>query len=195
MQFAVPLAALPRTSVRAYEGRIPAVLVMMRKYLIKHGGLDVVGIFRLAPEKDECDQVKKEINSGCFEGCRDVNVMSNLIKVWFREMPPNLLDAVEQEQIVKITKSTMDKVLPAIETFPEPNRSILLWLLDLMSDVVKNSEVNKMSAENMAIVMSPNLFSVNTENPMFAMEWTQKVALFTTMALKARLRYTHGYEV
>ena len=86
VQFAVPLAALPRTSVRAYEGRIPAVLVMMRKYLVKHGGMDVVGIFRLAPEKDECDRVKKEINSGCFEGCKDVNVMSNLIKVWFREM-------------------------------------------------------------------------------------------------------------
>ena len=36
--------------------------------------------------------------------------------------------------------------------------------------------------------MSPNLFSVNTANPMFAMEWTQKVAQFTTIALKSRLK-------
>ena len=112
MQFAVPLAALPRTSVRAYEGRIPAVLVMMRKYLVKHGGMDVVGIFRLAPEKDECDRVKKEINSGCFEGCKDVNVMSNLIKVWFREMPPNNLLTPYNNPLTHITLLFPSGVVP-----------------------------------------------------------------------------------
>ena len=42
--------------------------------------------------------------------------------------------------------------------FPEPMRSLLLWLLDLMADIVTNEAVNKMGAKNMAIVMSPNLY-------------------------------------
>jgi hypothetical protein len=38
-----------------------------------------------------------------------------------------------------------------------------------------NEDSNRMSAKNMAIVMSPNLFSVNTENPMVALTMAQKV--------------------
>jgi hypothetical protein len=41
--------------------------------------------------------------------------------------------------------------------------------------VVMNEAVNKMSAKNMAIVISPNLFVPNTENPMAALTKAQKV--------------------
>lgn len=40
-----------------------------------------VGIFRLAPEKDECQRIKNQIDSGEYNGCTDVNVLANLIKV------------------------------------------------------------------------------------------------------------------
>ena len=40
-----------------------------------------VGIFRLAPDRDDCDFVKDQINSGTFEHVEDVNVIANLIKV------------------------------------------------------------------------------------------------------------------
>jgi len=30
----------------------------MRQYLFEHGGLDTEGIFRIAPDKDEADNVK-----------------------------------------------------------------------------------------------------------------------------------------
>ena len=49
--------------------------------MVENGGHDVVGIFRLAPDKDDCNWVKKQIDTGKFEGCDDVNIVSNLIKV------------------------------------------------------------------------------------------------------------------
>jgi len=73
--------------VAGYEERVPAVLEMMKNYLIEHEGLEVVGIFRLAPDKDDCLWAKQQINEGEFNGCGDVNIVANLIKVFFRELP------------------------------------------------------------------------------------------------------------
>jgi len=75
----------------------------------------------------------------------------------------------------------------------QPNLSLIHWLLDLMCEVVMNEKVNKMSAKNMAIVMSPNLYSINSENPMAALTMSQKVADFTTVVLKSRLLVKYKY--
>lgn len=60
----VPLRVLVRSACTCrYKARIPTVLVQMREYLIKNGGLDVVGIFRLAPDADESTFVKQQLVS------------------------------------------------------------------------------------------------------------------------------------
>lgn len=56
-----------------------------------------------------------------------------------------------------------------------------------------NEDLNKMSARNIAIVLAPNLFSVNTENAMYALTMSQKVADFTTKCLAARLKNHFKY--
>ena len=81
------------------------------------------------------------------------------------------------------------------EQFKEPCRSTFFWLLDLMAEVVMCEGVNKMSAKNMAIVVSPNLFGVETDNPMVAVSLAHKVAEFTQVVLKARLKDKFSYEV
>jgi hypothetical protein len=53
--------------------------------------------------------------------------------------------------------------------------------------------VNRMSAKNMAIVMSPNLFRVKSENPMVVLTLAQTVADFTLKLLVARLDSKHSY--
>jgi hypothetical protein len=55
-------------------------------------------------------------------------------------------------------------------------------------------DTNKMSARNMAIVLSPNLYAVNSENAMVALTMAQKVAEFTTNLLSARLKSKYHYE-
>ena len=71
--------------------------------------------------------------------------------------------------------------------------SVIHWLLDLMCAVVLNEDVNKMTAKNMAIVMSPNLYSVTTENAMVALTMSQKVAQFCTVLLQSRLQVKYNY--
>jgi hypothetical protein len=59
---------------------------------------------------------------------------------------------------------------------------------------VVHEDVNKMSVKNMAIVMSPNLYAVTTENAMVALTMAQRVAEFTTNILHARLKSKYNYE-
>ena len=70
----------------------------------------------------------------------------------------------------------------------EPQYSLLMWLLDIMCQVVVHKEINKMNAKNMAIVVAPNLYSIiDMSNPMAAMTWTQRIARFTEVVLNARM--------
>jgi len=196
-QFGIPLGAVPKRTVEGYEERIPAVLEMLKNYLLKNGGVDIVGIFRLAPDKDDCNWAKQQINEGEFAAVDDVNIVANLIKVFFRELPVSLLDQFRDEDICKISEMEVgESVIKAVEEVcaSQPSTlSVILWLFDLMCEVVQNEKVNKMSAKNMAIVMSPNLYSINSENPMVALTMSQKVADFCTVLLKSRLMVKYNY--
>lgn len=188
-QFGVPLEVVPKRRVSPYSARIPAVLEMMKQYLIENGGLEIEGIFRLAPDKDECQEVKQQINSGSFLDCEDLNILANLIKVWFRELPTGLFNSFTEKQILRVNATAcMEDIIDVVESAEEPHRSLTYWLLDLMIQVVENEKVNKMSAKNMAIVLSPNLYSIESANPMAALTMSQTVATFTQQLLTARLK-------
>lgn len=214
-QFGVPLSQVPKTVVPGYAERIPSVLLMMQRHLLGEveGGTepppgsepgaalkDQVGVFRLAPDAEDCGFAKKQINAGEFAKAEDVNVIANLIKVWFREMPIKLYMDIPEATIYKVAEMcpySAEKVTAEYHQFAEPSRSLVLWLLDLMSDVVIHEASNKMGAKNMAIVMSPNLYEISAakmDNPMAAMTMSQKVADFTTRLLGARLLEKRGYD-
>jgi len=97
--FGVPLPAYHKN-----KDNIPSILVFLKRYLFENDGKNVVGIFRLAPDKDDCNWAKKQLNDGEFEKCEDVNIIANLIKVWFRDLPVSLLDPIEEKNICMIAE-------------------------------------------------------------------------------------------
>ena len=60
----------------------------------------------------------------------------------------------------------------------EPNQSIYLWLLDLCVEVARHSSINKMTPQNLAVVIAPNLFTPDDSDPMKNLLYSQKVANF-----------------
>lgn len=53
------------------------------------------GLFRIAADADECVHVKKNLNSDNFTSCEDIHCISNLLKVWFRDLPKAILDQID----------------------------------------------------------------------------------------------------
>lgn len=80
-QFGVDAKNVETVRVQGYKGRIPSILLQLKDLLYSKGGLDVKGIFRLAPDNEESGFVKKQLNDGSFRDCKDVNCIANLIKV------------------------------------------------------------------------------------------------------------------
>lgn len=197
VQFGLDYNASPKKVVRGYDFRIPAVLDLLKRTLLKHEGHKVDGIFRLAPDKEECQVVKRQINSGQFEDCDDPHIIANLIKMYFREMPgEGLLDGCfDLTAILRITTLPIPDVALELMAIKEPNKSLLYWVLDLMVEVIQFESLNRMSARNMAIVMSPNLFAMTTtstsrdtsKNATQALVLSQQVTEFLTKLLECAL--------
>lgn len=181
-----------------YDGKntgsvqVPKVLLDMQRFLYERKALDVVGIFRLAADETEIPGIKKLINQGKFTNqCSDVNCISTLIKVWFREMPVPLLNVLPADQFINSTSE--DSCMRLFETLPQPNKGVFLWLLDVMMDVAMNHKVNRMGSKAISIVVAPNLFlPPKDEDPMKSLLLSQKTVNFVNNILAYKLRTIHG---
>ena len=162
--------------------RVPRVLVELRNSLIERGGLSVEGIFRIAADETEIPAVRAALNAGEFsilETLRDINCVSAMIKVFFRELPEPVLSGLPRESLVAV--SCKADSLAALEQLPRQSRDLLMWIVELMCDVVDHASENKMSAKSCAIVMGPNLYHVASNvaaNLMQALILSQKAVQF-----------------
>lgn len=46
-------------------------------------------------------------------------------------------------------------MMQSMQEFPPLHRSVMLWLLDFMVEIVQNAAVNKMTAKNLGTVSLP----------------------------------------
>jgi len=184
--FGLPLALCRSSQVPRYESRIPNILLTMGQYLLEHGGRNVKGIFRIAPDQTERDAVLEQLANGTFVSCNDIHCISTAIKVWFRELPACIFRDIDEEK-VKTCDSDADAAA-ILARCPEPALSVLQWLMDLSVEIINNSAVNLMSAKNMSIVVTPNLYRVKeTENPTEMLFLAKKFTDFFERCLNNRI--------
>lgn len=87
------------------------------------------------------------------------------------------MNSIPTSTIYQLAEADVSSVISTLpQSLPEESYSLVYYLLDLMATVVMQENVNKMSARNMSIVVSPNLYTVSTENPMVALTTAQKVS-------------------
>lgn len=156
--------------------RVPEVLVQMKRSLIAAGGLKSEGLFRLAGDVAEIARLKEEMNKKVFQGSDNINTVATLIKVWFRELPEPLFDKVPTESI--FYSSDADRCIAAYNGLPEPSKTLLTWLLDLLCKTTEHAQINRMTPQNLAIVVAPNLYDTSSSDPMEGLVMSQKCVQF-----------------
>jgi len=166
--------------------RVPSILVGMKNCILKNNGVNVEGLFRLAGEQTEIIKIKDLMNKKTFDfNTKDVNTIASLLKIWFRDLPVPILNALPQEFIMNWADPS--ECVAGYQKLPEPQKSLLDWLLDLLVIVAANSHVNKMTSQNLAIVIAPNLYDISTPNPMEGLILSQKCAQFLNHVLNAKI--------
>lgn len=157
--------------------KVPSVLVQMKRSLLKNNAIASEGIFRLAGDAYDIKRTKETLNKSTFdENGSEVNTVASLMKIWFRELPVPILNVVPKDELMNCGEKQAS--IDAYYTLPEPQKSLLDWLVDLLLEFAANSQVNKMSLQNIAIVVAPNLYEPPDGNPMEGLVLSQKCVQF-----------------
>lgn len=116
---------------------------------------------------------------------QDVHVVAGVLKAYLRDLPEPLLTYKLYENFIDAaTKQTEQQrkntILNTINQLPKENYFNLRYLMKFLTILSQNHKVNKMSTQNIAIVMSPNLlWQKNQDN----IDYAEKVS--STAAVNA----------
>uniref|UniRef100_A0A8C8RUD9 Rho GTPase-activating protein 21 n=1 Tax=Pelusios castaneus TaxID=367368 RepID=A0A8C8RUD9_9SAUR len=169
--FGVRLDDCPPAHTNKY---IPLIVDICCK-LVEERGLEYTGIYRVPGNNAAISSMQEEINKGMTDidiqddKWRDLNVISSLLKSFFRKLPEPLftndkyadfIDANRKEDPVERLK-TLKRL---IHDLPEHHYETLKFLSAHLKTVAENSEKNKMEPRNLAIVFGPTLVRTSEDN-------------------------------
>uniref|UniRef100_A0A3Q1CL21 Rho GTPase activating protein 1 n=1 Tax=Amphiprion ocellaris TaxID=80972 RepID=A0A3Q1CL21_AMPOC len=127
-------------------------------------GLEIEGIFRRSANVTLVKEVQLRYNSGGtvdFREIEDVHLAAVILKTFLRELPEPLLTYQLYNDIVNFASVSSDSQVmimkTLVESLPEENYTSLRYLITFLAQVSANSEVNKMTNSNLAVVFGPNL--------------------------------------
>ena len=114
---------------------------------------------------------------------QDVNVVSSLLKSFFRKLPNPLFTAdmyslfIEASKIDQATRR-MDQLRKLVRELPEFHFETLKYVTHHLCQVAENSSTNKMEVRNLAIVFGPTLVRTSDDN---------MVSMVTDMSQQCRI--------
>jgi len=140
---------------------IPVVVFCCVRYLI-NSGLDTVGLLRVPGSNTQIQELRETFeNKGNVE-LRDPLDVAGLLKLYLRLLDPPLIAcrsfdsylAVLGESSVPAKCTRLKELIDGLGT---QEQDLLCYVIHFLTLVAARSDVNKMTASNCAIVMSPNL--------------------------------------
>ncbi|XP_072010232.1 rho GTPase-activating protein 21 isoform X5 [Engystomops pustulosus] len=169
--FGVRLDDCPPAQTNNY---VPLIVDVCCK-LVEERGLENTGIYRVPGNNAAIANMQEELNKGFTDldleddKWRDLNVISSLLKSFFRKLPEPLFtndrynDFIEanrredpKERLVVLKRLVLD--------LPRHHYETLKFLCTHLKTVAENSEKNKMEPRNLAIVFGPTLVRTSEDN-------------------------------
>ncbi|KAH7686749.1 Rho GTPase activation protein [Dioscorea alata] len=163
---------------------VPTILLLMQKHLYAQGGLKAEGIFRINAENSHEAYVREQLSTGVVPNGIDVNCLAGLIKAWFRELPAGVLDCITPDQMMHC--NTEEECSLLVRMLAPTEAALLDWAINLMADVVKHENDNKMNARNIAMVFAPNMTQM--ADPLTALIHAVQVMNFLKTLIMKTLR-------
>ena len=171
----VPLEECPVTEL---EPRVPHIVKVCTS-IVEERGLEIVGIYRVPGNNAAVTHLTELVNrpNSIDEWSRlddprwnDVNVVSSLLKSFFRKLPDPLFTLELYQVFIEASKIEDTTVrLSALKrlartSLPESHLETLRLLCSHLCKVAEHSEQNKMEIRNLAIVFGPTLVRTSDDN-------------------------------
>ncbi|XP_069935781.1 rho GTPase-activating protein 8 isoform X1 [Cherax quadricarinatus] len=144
---------------------IPPVLKNCITFLDHPDALETEGLFRRSSAAVVVKSVQERFNKGeevNFDLDTDVHTAAVIIKTFLRELEEPLMtfdlydEVIQFQSLNKSDRLTTIKQI-ILEKLPEDNYLVLKFLTNFLAKVMDRSDLNKMTASNLAVVFGPNL--------------------------------------
>ncbi|XP_075237153.1 rho GTPase activating protein at 19D isoform X2 [Lycorma delicatula] len=168
----IPLEDCPMSSTSEY---VP-LLVELCTGIVEARGLEIIGIYRVPGNTAAVSSLTEAVNKGLDASVleqdprwSDVNVISSLLKSFFRRLPDSLLTSELYPLFIQADKIE-DPVLrivsirKLVHALPDHHYETLRYLMQHLKRVVDHCAINKMEARNLAIVFGPTLIRTGDDN-------------------------------
>ncbi|XP_029978532.1 rho GTPase-activating protein 17a isoform X2 [Sphaeramia orbicularis] len=140
-------------------------------------GMKEEGLFRIAAGASKLKKLKAALDcstSQLEEFYSDPHAVAGALKSYLRELPEPLMTyQLYDEWIQASSVPDSDKRLQALwvacDKLPKNNKTNLRYLVKFLAKLAQESEVNKMTPSNIAIVLGPNLLWAKTEGSLAEM--------------------------
>ncbi|XP_045139456.1 rho GTPase-activating protein 21 [Echinops telfairi] len=169
--FGVRLDDCPPAHTNRY---IPLIVDICCK-LVEERGLEYTGIYRVPGNNAAISSMQEELNKGMTDidtqddKWRDLNVISSLLKSFFRKLPEPLFTNDKYADFIEANRKEdplerLKTLKRLIHDLPEHHFETLKFLSAHLKTVAENSEKNKMEPRNLAIVFGPTLVRTSEDN-------------------------------
>ncbi|XP_076127742.1 rho GTPase-activating protein 18 [Alosa pseudoharengus] len=166
--FGVPLATLLEQDQRRVPGtKVPLILQRLISH-IEAEGLDTEGLLRIPGAAGRVKALCQELEAKFYEDTFRWETLkqhdaASMLKFFIRELPHPLITVEYLNAFIAVLKlPTKKQQLQALNLLvlllPESSRDTLKALMEFFQRVTDHMEQNKMSLNNVAVVMAPNIF-------------------------------------
>ncbi|XP_056128079.1 rho GTPase-activating protein 17b isoform X3 [Rhinichthys klamathensis goyatoka] len=154
-------------------------------------GMQEEGLFRIAAGASKLKKLKAALDcstSQLEEFYSDPHAVAGALKSYLRELPEPLMSYQLYEEWIQASNiSDSDKRLQALwvvcDMLPKPNKNNFRYLVKFLAKLALESDVNKMTASNISIVLGPNLLWAKTEGSLAEMAATTSVHVVSIIEL------------
>ncbi|KAM8837942.1 rho GTPase-activating protein 17a isoform 2-T2 [Spinachia spinachia] len=159
------------------SGREVALPIEACVMMLLETGMKEEGLLRIAAGASKLKKLKAALDcstSQLEEFYSDPHAVAGALKSYLRELPEPLMTyQLYDEWIQASSVSDPDKRLQALwvvcDSLPKNNKANLRYLVKFLAKLAQDSEVNKMTPSNLAIVLGPNLMWTKTEGSLAEM--------------------------
>lgn len=141
---------------------------------VEERGLHVIGVYRVPGNTASVTALKDSLEKGIPPDLQDprwndVNVVSSLLKAFFRFLPNPLLTKELYPMFISADKLSDNSlrvrtIRKLVRGLPDHHYETLKFLMEHLKRVVSESSINKMEARNLAIVFGPTLVRSADDN-------------------------------
>lgn len=154
---------------------VPLIVEVCCK-VVEERGLEYTGIYRVPGNNAAISSMQEELNSKGMSDIdiqedkwRDLNVISSLLKSFFRKLPEPLFTNEKYADFIEASRiedsvERLKELKRLIRELPVHHYETLKFLCAHLKRVSDNCEKNKMEPRNLAIVFGPTLVRTSEDN-------------------------------